>query len=80
MKRARLADFSPEQIRFLTYGRGVDTTRMRDRFGFRPTYTTVQAFSAFVDARSRDGVLDRDRVGSVEQMLVGALRRTGSDG
>jgi UDP-glucose 4-epimerase len=53
---------------------------MRDRFGFRPTYTTVQAFSAFVDARSRDGVLDRDRVGSVEQMLVGALRRTGSDG
>jgi UDP-glucose 4-epimerase len=80
MKRAKLADFSPEQIRFLTYGRGVDTTRMRDQFGFHPNYTTAQAFSAFVDARSRNGVLDRDRVGSVEQMLVGALRRTGSDG
>jgi UDP-glucose 4-epimerase len=53
---------------------------MRDQFGFGPKYTTAQAFSAFVDARSRDGVLDRDRVGSVEQMLVGALRRTGSDG
>ena len=25
-----LADFSPEQVRFLTFGRGVDTTRMRD--------------------------------------------------
>jgi UDP-glucose 4-epimerase len=53
---------------------------MRDQFGFHPNYTTAQAFSAFVDARSRNGVLDRDRVGSVEQMLVGALRRTGSDG
>jgi UDP-glucose 4-epimerase len=80
MRRAKLADFSPEQIRFLTYGRGVDTTRMRRTFGFEPKHTTAQAFAAFVDARSRDGVLDRDRVGSVEQMLVGALRRTGSDG
>ncbi|HMG29703.1 MAG TPA: NAD-dependent epimerase/dehydratase family protein [Jiangellaceae bacterium] len=78
VRRAGLADFSPEQIRFLTYGRGVDTTRMRDRLGFRPKYTTAQAFATFVDARSRDGVLDRDRVGSVERMLVGALRRTGS--
>ncbi|MGH8823170.1 MAG: NAD-dependent epimerase/dehydratase family protein [Jiangellaceae bacterium] len=80
MKRAKIADFSPEQIRFLTYGRGVDTTRMRKQFGFRPTHTTAQAYAAFVDARSRNGVLDRDRVGSVEQMLVGALKRTGSDG
>ncbi|HEX6578365.1 MAG TPA: NAD-dependent epimerase/dehydratase family protein [Jiangellaceae bacterium] len=80
MKRAKIADFSPEQIRFLTFGRGVDTSRMRKQFGFRPTHTTAQAFADFVDARSRDGVLDRDRVGSVEQMLVGALNRTGSDG
>ena len=33
-RRAGLADFSPEQIKFLTYGRGLDTTRLRDRFGF----------------------------------------------
>ena len=35
-RRAGLADFSPEQIKFLTYGRGLDTTRLRDRFGFVP--------------------------------------------
>ena len=29
LRQARLADFSPEQVGFLTYGRGVDTTRMR---------------------------------------------------
>ena len=33
---ARLADFSPEQLGFLTYGRGVDTTRMREELGFEP--------------------------------------------
>ena len=29
LKSARMADFSPEQLGFLTFGRGIDTTRMR---------------------------------------------------
>ena len=37
MRQARIADFSPEQLAFLTYGRGVDTTRMRTELGFEPT-------------------------------------------
>ena len=36
LKQARVADFSPEQLGFLTYGRGVDTTRMREILGFEP--------------------------------------------
>src|SRR5687768_17779240 len=28
LRSARIADFSPEQLAFLTYGRGVDTTRI----------------------------------------------------
>ncbi len=36
VRRARLADFSPDQITFLTYGRVVDTTRMRSEFGVEP--------------------------------------------
>ncbi|WP_319043972.1 NAD-dependent epimerase/dehydratase family protein [Kribbella solani] len=47
VRRARLADFSPDQITFLTYGRGVDTTRMRTEFGFEPAYTTASAFDDF---------------------------------
>ena len=35
LRSARLADFSPEQLAFLTYGRGVDTTRMRERARLR---------------------------------------------
>ena len=32
---ARMADFSPEQLGFLTFGRGIDTARMRDRVRIR---------------------------------------------
>jgi UDP-glucose 4-epimerase len=47
LRSARVADFSPEQLSFLTYGRGVDTTRMREVLGFEPRYTTAEAFADF---------------------------------
>lgn len=47
LRRARVADFSPEQLGFLTYGRGVDTTRMRHELGFEPRYSTASAFADF---------------------------------
>jgi len=45
--KAGLADFSPEQVAFLTYGRGIDTTRMRTELGFEPRFTTAGAFADF---------------------------------
>ncbi|WP_028643426.1 NAD-dependent epimerase/dehydratase family protein [Nocardioides sp. URHA0020] len=47
LRSARMADFSPEQTAFLTYGRGVDTTRMRTHLGFEPSYSTAEAFADF---------------------------------
>ena len=47
LKSARVAEFSPEQLAFLTYGRGVDTTRMRTVLGFEPDYDTAGAFADF---------------------------------
>ena len=47
LRQARLADFSPEQLGFLTYGRGIDTTRMRTDLGFEPQWTTAGAFEDF---------------------------------
>jgi UDP-glucose 4-epimerase len=47
LKSARMADFSPEQLGFLTFGRGIDTTRMRAELGFEPEYTTEQTFADF---------------------------------
>ncbi len=50
VRRTGLIDFSPEQVEFLKYGRGLDTTRMRSMLGFSPKYTTVEAFDDFVHA------------------------------
>lgn len=68
-----LADFSPEQVRFLTYGRGVDTTRMRTMLGFEPKYTTREAFESFVTGRGLRTVITPERVATVERTLVTAL-------
>ncbi|UAL29344.1 NAD-dependent epimerase/dehydratase family protein [Nocardioides rotundus] len=50
LKKARMADFSPEQIAYLTFGRGIDTTKMRDELGFEPDYTTAEAFAEFANS------------------------------
>ncbi|UMG93862.1 NAD-dependent epimerase/dehydratase family protein [Nocardioides sp. TF02-7] len=47
LRSARLADLSPELLAFLTFGRGVDTTRMRTRLGFEPAYSTAAAVAEF---------------------------------
>jgi UDP-glucose 4-epimerase len=47
VKRAGLADFSDDQMQYLAYGRGLDTTRMREVLGFEPLYTTREAFLDF---------------------------------
>ncbi|HEX6198044.1 MAG TPA: NAD-dependent epimerase/dehydratase family protein [Jiangellaceae bacterium] len=73
LTRADLASFSPEQVQFLTFGRGVDTARMRSEFGFEPGYPTPAAFESFVAARCRNGLLDRDRVNRVERTISALL-------
>jgi UDP-glucose 4-epimerase len=60
-RQARYADLSPEQVAFLTYGRGVDTARMRKVLGFEPRHTTEEAFAEFA-ARLRPGPVDVRRL------------------
>ena len=49
VKRAGLADFSPDQLALLAHGRGLDTTRMRAVLGFSPTLTTREAFLTYAE-------------------------------
>jgi UDP-glucose 4-epimerase len=78
-RRAGLADFSPEQISFLTYGRGVDTSRLSRDFGYQPKWGTVDAFDDFVRSRRLSGYITPERVESVERELTELLtgRRPG---
>lgn len=43
-----LRDIGPSQLRYLRFGRAIDTTRMRTEFGFTPRYTTEEALAAYL--------------------------------
>ena len=43
-----LRDIGPAQLRYLRYGRALDTTRMRTEFGFTPSYTSEEALEAYL--------------------------------
>jgi UDP-glucose 4-epimerase len=52
LRRLGLVDFPTDQIKLLVHGRVVDNTRLKDKFGYTPAYTTLQAFLSFLEARS----------------------------
>ena len=49
-KRLGLADFSPDQLSLLAFGRGLDTERMHSVLGLEPRYTTREAFVDFISS------------------------------
>jgi UDP-glucose 4-epimerase len=69
-----LSDFSPEQVSFLTFGRGVDTTRMREVLDFHPTFTTEQAFADF--ARSLPTGINAPGRSTSPDAVLARLERT----
>lgn len=62
-RSTRLVDFGPEQLRYLNFGLVVDTTKLKNRFGFSPQWSTVAAFDDYVNGRKvltgRRGVRNR---------------------
>jgi UDP-glucose 4-epimerase len=70
LRSSQLIDYSPEQTRFLNFGRVLDTTRLRTEFGFTPRWTTVQAFDDFVRGRALRPTIDPKRVAAAERGLL----------
>jgi UDP-glucose 4-epimerase len=70
LRSAGAADFSPEQLQFLSYGRVVDTGKIERTFGWRPHYSTVEAFDDFVRGRRLTSVLSPDNVRAAEQAVL----------
>jgi UDP-glucose 4-epimerase len=70
--RLGLPDFTPEQLQFLTYGRGLDTRRMREGLGFAPRYTTEQALLEFASSVSPSNLFTHPLV-MAENVLSGVL-------
>lgn len=52
------ADLSPEMVRFLTYGRGLDTRAAQDGLGFVPQYSSASAFGSFARTLASPGRIE----------------------
>lgn len=79
VRRSRRADVASDQLRFLQFGRAVDTTRLREDLGYEPVYTTRAAFEDFVERRRIRGVVDRQDVVRWERELYDFLQRKGQE-
>jgi UDP-glucose 4-epimerase len=66
----RNAKLTPDQVNYLTFGRGIDTRRMRRELGFEPAYSTSEAVADFARAMA-PGLLHNHPVATLEQVLVG---------
>jgi UDP-glucose 4-epimerase len=78
IRRTGLVDFSPDQLRLLRYGRAVSCERLADRVGWRPAYSTLEAFDAYVAAQVAP-LVPAEAITGVEERLAGLLTG-GSDG
>ncbi|MDQ6649693.1 MAG: NAD-dependent epimerase/dehydratase family protein [Actinomycetota bacterium] len=79
VRRTGLVDYSPEQMRFLSHGRVVDTTRLRETFGYIPKYTTLEAFDDFVAGRQLSKIVSPELVGRAERRAVAMITGGGTD-
>ena len=51
LKPLGLTQYGPEQLDFLRYRPVLDNRRLKDEFGYRPKYSSREAFLAFLKAR-----------------------------
>src|SRR3954447_5748810 len=74
-RRFGFVDYSPEQMRFLNFGRVVDTTVLRTQFGYTPRYSTAAALADY--AATVDPVLSPDLIGASANRLLRVVGRVG---
>lgn len=77
-KATRNTELSRDQLDYLSYGRVMDTTRMRTELGFAPKWTTVEAFDDYVRGRGLTPIIGPEWVRSVESRAVAVAQRWGS--
>lgn len=69
-----------EQLDYLSFGRVMDTTRMRNELGYHTKWTTAEAFDDYVRGRDLKPLVDPKWVVSAERRAVGAAQRLGGLG
>jgi UDP-glucose 4-epimerase len=72
-RRTGLVDFSPEQLQFLQFGRGVDTSRLAEDFGYATKFTTLEAFDDFVSGSGLNPIIDPARIEAAAAAVRGVV-------
>lgn len=72
LRGTRLVDFSSDQMRLLNFGRIVDTTRLREDFGYTPLWTTREAFDEYVTGRGLHPLVDGTRLAGLVDRIAAA--------
>ena len=75
VRRARLLDFSADQIDALTYGRAMDTSRFTAETGFVPKFSSLAALEEFA-AAAKGGLLSPTHLDSAFDAVTRVLRTT----
>jgi UDP-glucose 4-epimerase len=76
-KATRNGEVNRDQLAYFTFGRVMDTTRMRSELGFEPKWTTLEAFDDFVRGRGLTPIIDPNWVSSVERRVLAVTQRWG---
>jgi UDP-glucose 4-epimerase len=79
IRRTRRMDFTPEQLRYLKYGRVADISALRFKFGYQPKWSSRAAFEDFVARRRISGLVNRDEVIRWERELYDFIQRKGQE-
>ncbi|MCH9733189.1 MAG: hypothetical protein K0U78_01325, partial [Actinomycetia bacterium] len=76
-RAARNTELDRERLDYLSYGRVMDTSRMRNELGFETKWTTAEAFDDYVRGRGLTPIVDPSWIRSAEQRAVATAQRWG---
>lgn len=77
LTRVRGRDSNRDQLEYMSYGRVMDTTRMRTELGYQPKWTTMEAFDDYVRGRGLTPIVDAGWVRSLESGAMALAHRWG---
>jgi UDP-glucose 4-epimerase len=79
VRRSRRVEFSPEQLKFIQFGRVADITRLCEVFEYIPQYSTREAFDDHVARRRIRRVAERDDGQAWDRELYDFIQRKGQE-
>jgi UDP-glucose 4-epimerase len=67
-------DVPADQLRYLSYGRVADITRLRERFSYEPRYSTRDTLRAFLDEQGVKPLVERASLRRLEECALALTR------